>query len=243
MTKLLTTGQLASLFKLPKHTIRHYIDEELLTPIINEDNGYQQFTERDIYKLYQVIVLRKIGFSIEMIKEMIKKDTILPSLETAVDDLEDQINELRAVQKTVSHILEANQEVGFNELTFVEKEKRYLKKVPSELLKDNSIDLLSAHKLGFEHLDIFYYITDNLGEESIYTLGSKENFDKVLEKRVYATKDIELESEEDLVNEASLMLEDPLFEMSSRKEIICYENIYRSLGFRDKSFFTVEIAL
>jgi DNA-binding transcriptional MerR regulator len=235
MTKLLTTGQLASLFNLPKHTIRHYIDEELLTPIINEDNGYQQFTERDIYKLYQVIVLRKIGFSIEMIKEMIKKDTILPSLETAVDDLEDQINELRAVQKTVSHILEANQEVGFNELNFFEKEKRYLKKVPSQLLKDNSIDLLSAHKLGFEHLDI--------GEESIYTLGSKENFDKVLEKRVYATKDIELGSEEDLVNEASLMLEDPLFEMSSAKEIICYENIYRSLGFRDKNFFTIEIAL
>lgn len=56
-----------------------------------------------------------------MIKEMIKKDTILPSLETAVDDLKDQINELRAVQKTVSHILEANQEVVFNELNFVEK--------------------------------------------------------------------------------------------------------------------------
>ncbi|MFW7360664.1 hypothetical protein ACODHD_05825 [Vagococcus fluvialis] len=34
-----------------------------------------------------------------MIKEMIKKDTILPSLETAVDNLEEQINELRAVQK------------------------------------------------------------------------------------------------------------------------------------------------
>ena len=147
------------------------------------------------------------------------------------------------MKKTVSHILEANREVGFNELNFVEKEKRYLKKVPIELLKDNSIDLLSAYKLGFEHLDIFYYITDNLGEESIYTLGSKENFDKVLEKRVYATKDIELESEEDLVNEASLMLEDPLFEMSSAKEIIYYENIYRSLGFRDKSFFTIEITL
>lgn len=243
MTRLLTTGQLASLFNLPKHTIRHYIDEKLLTPKINEDNGYQQFTERDVYKLYQVIVLRKIGFSIEMIKKMIREDTILPSLEIAVDELEEQINELKAVQRTVGNILEANQKDKLNEIGFIEKESRYLKQVPTELLKDNSIDLLSAHKLGFEHLDIFYYITDTLGEESVYTLGNPNNYDKELKSGIYATKDIEMLSEKELVNEVTTVLKDPLFEVSAEKEIICYENIYRSLGFRDKSFFTIEIAL
>ena len=55
--ELLSTGQLAKLFDIPKGTIRHYINEELLTPIVNEENGYQQFTEKDVYKLYQIIFL------------------------------------------------------------------------------------------------------------------------------------------------------------------------------------------
>lgn len=43
--KLLTTSELASLFSISKHTIRHYIDIELLTPKERKENGYFFFDE------------------------------------------------------------------------------------------------------------------------------------------------------------------------------------------------------
>ena len=79
--KLLTTGQLASIFDIPKGTIRHYIQEKLLIPIVNEENGYQQFTERDVYKLYQILFFRKMGLSIEAIRETLDSDRVLSSFQ------------------------------------------------------------------------------------------------------------------------------------------------------------------
>lgn len=50
--KLLTTSELATLFSISKHTIRHYIDIDLLTPKERRDNGYFFFDEENVYRLY-----------------------------------------------------------------------------------------------------------------------------------------------------------------------------------------------
>ncbi|MFW8052443.1 MerR family transcriptional regulator [Vagococcus fluvialis] len=241
--ELLSTGQLAKLFDIPKGTIRHYINEELLTPIVNEENGYQQFTEKDVYKLYQIIFLRKIGLSIEEIKETLKKDGILISLKEAKQEIANQILELKKIEETVDHILLANDKKESTEMFFEDKKIRYLKEVPTNLLTENSIDLLTAKELGFSHLELFYFLVSPIGQEKIYVLGTKSDHDKVLKHGTYACKDVEIATENQLENEIESLLADPLFEVSSEKEIICYENIYRSLGYRDKSFFTFEIAL
>lgn len=243
MTTLLSTGQLAMLFDLPKHTIRHYIDEQLLIPKVNEQNGYQQFSEKDVYRLYQIIFLRNIGLSIEKIKTVLKEDTIVPSLRDTVEELDNKINELKKTQETVKMILSTNQQKMIKEMAFVERERRFLKEVPLSLLKAESIDLLAAHHLGFSHLELFYFLVDESGVEKIYVQGTPENHDRVLEKRVYAYKDIEMINEGQLTNELGRLFKDPLFKVSPEKEIICYENIYRSLGHSDKIFMTVEIGL
>ena len=241
--ELLSTGQLAKLFDIPKGTIRHYINEELLTPIVNEENGYQQFTEKDVYKLYQIIFLRKTGLSIEEIKETLKKDKILNSLKGAKQELINQIQELKKIEETIDHILLANQYKESMEIFFEDKNIRYLREVPATLLTENSIDLLAAKEQGFSHLELFYFIVTDTGQEKIYVLGTQSDHDKVLKQGTYACKDVEIVTENQLENEIESLLADPLFEVSSEKEIICYENIYRSLGYRDKSFFTFEIAL
>lgn len=46
--KLLTTSELATLFSISKHTIRHYIDIDLLTPKERRDNGYFFFDEENV---------------------------------------------------------------------------------------------------------------------------------------------------------------------------------------------------
>lgn len=78
--KLLTTSELASLFSISKHTIRHYIDIELLTPKERKENGYFFFYEENVYKLYQILVLKNIGYSLRSIKTILTQSNMAPFL-------------------------------------------------------------------------------------------------------------------------------------------------------------------
>ncbi len=49
---------------LSKRTIYFYIEEQLITPQINDDNGYYIFTENDVERLQLLQQLRKADFSI-----------------------------------------------------------------------------------------------------------------------------------------------------------------------------------
>lgn len=240
---LLTTGQLAFIFDISKGTIRHYIHEGLLVPIVNEKNGYQQFTERDVYKLYQILFFRKMGLSIEAIRETLDSDSVLSSLKEASYKLDEQIADLQQTKHILGHIIEANQDSDLHELKFDKKEVRYLKEIPSDLLVDNSVDLILAKKRGVSNLELVYFIISLSKEIDMYVLGSETDYDKVLENRTYACQTIEVSDEDQIEREMDRLFREPLFEMSPEKEIIMYEHIYRSLGYRDKSFFNFEIGL
>lgn len=243
MTLLISTGQLAQLFDLPKHTIRHYVDEKLLTPQINPENNYQQFDEQDVYKLYQIIFLRKIGLSIEKIKEVLKEDQILPALAESIVELEEKIRELQAIQQTVKRVVRAGDNSQLNQVGFMEKEERYLKELPKEIKVNDQIDMMKARELGFSHLELFYFLVDERGSDKVYVLSDPSDYDRVLGKGVYAYQDIELEDEAQLEQEIKAFSEDPLFEISRGTDIIFYENIYRSLGYAQKQIFTLEFQL
>ncbi|EAA0373783.1 MerR family transcriptional regulator, partial [Listeria monocytogenes] len=47
----LSSGEIAQLFQISKYKIRHYIDEGILVPKRNPENGYYYFEETDIYRL------------------------------------------------------------------------------------------------------------------------------------------------------------------------------------------------
>lgn len=87
----LSTGEIAQLFQISKYKIRHYIDEGILVPKRNPENGYYYFEEADIYRLYQIILFRKIGFSIQEIKESLLGEKVTPMLEQAEQDLQQKI--------------------------------------------------------------------------------------------------------------------------------------------------------
>ena len=241
--KSISTGQLAKLFNLPKHTIRYYVDESLLIPHVNEINGYHEFLERDIYKLYQIVFLRNVGLSIETIKEVLLKDEVIPSLQDSVKNIDYQIAELTALKKTVTHILKANDEMKLGEIQFVEKESRFLKIVSDEVAQNGTIDLLKAHELGYDHLDLFFFVIDKSLEETVYVLGEKEDYHKKLNRGIYACKNIEYLNDEQLESEIELFLKDPVLEISSQSEMIIYENIYSSLSFSEKEIMTLEVLL
>lgn len=66
----LSTGEIAQLFQISKYKIRHYIDEGILVPKRNPENGYYYFEEADIYRLYQIILLEKLAFLFKKSKKV-----------------------------------------------------------------------------------------------------------------------------------------------------------------------------
>ena len=63
-------NQVEQLVGITKKNIRFYEEQGLLSPGRNADNGYREYSERDIRKLEQIKFLRKLGIPIDEIKLM-----------------------------------------------------------------------------------------------------------------------------------------------------------------------------
>ncbi|GGC97415.1 MerR family transcriptional regulator [Enterococcus wangshanyuanii] len=241
--KKLTTGELAELFAISKYKIRHYIDEQLLTPERNQENGYYLFDEADIYKLYQIIVLRNIGYSLSSIKQVFAGSSILNSLKNAELQLQQQIDELTAIKKTVQDIIQAQITYKLDELIFLKKTTRYFKKAPVEILTGNEIDLLKATKAGFTSLDNVSYISS--GQSMIPSFeGTKAEHDYLFSQGTYGCKSFIVHNESMLEREIDCFLADPLLNITATpSELLIYENVLCALAYNDVTVYTLEVKL
>ena len=86
--RTLTSGELAKLFNISKYKIRHYLEQEILVPKRNQANGYYYFDEGDIYRLYQIMLYRKIGFSLSEIKASLARESDMTLLVKAESKIE-----------------------------------------------------------------------------------------------------------------------------------------------------------
>ncbi|MCF0113994.1 MAG: MerR family transcriptional regulator [Erysipelotrichaceae bacterium] len=64
-------SEVCKLTEMNKRTIHFYIEEQLITPITNKDNGYYDFSEEDVKKLLFVKDLRNTGISIPEIRSLL----------------------------------------------------------------------------------------------------------------------------------------------------------------------------
>ena len=59
---------------LTKKAIEYYTAQGLISPVILE-NGYRDFSKKDVERLKEISVLRKLGISVEEIKEVLNDET------------------------------------------------------------------------------------------------------------------------------------------------------------------------
>lgn len=124
----LTMGEISRLFKIKKSTIRYYVDEGLINPKRNEQNEYYVFLEEDIYRLYQVLVLKESGISIKEIKQALCQESLLGLLQQAQKDVKAKINILNRLELKLNKIIQDNKKYILNECVYIEYPNRYLKK-------------------------------------------------------------------------------------------------------------------
>lgn len=81
-----------------------------------------------------------------------------PILEQAEQDLQQKIEELVGIQKTIQKIIHSQKEMRLNEITFVAKDNRYFKKVPNQIIDHNTINYSQAAKHNLPDLEEPFYI-------------------------------------------------------------------------------------
>lgn len=90
---------------LTKRTIYFYIEEQLLTPKINPDNGYFQFTEEDVQRLLLLQQLRKADFSIKDIHGLLNHPSSAHIyLQKQIEKLKQEEEMLSQKQKVLQQI-------------------------------------------------------------------------------------------------------------------------------------------
>ena len=99
------------LLDIPKATIRFYEKEGLLTPQ-RHDNSYRDYSKEDIERLKKIIILRKIGMSIEDIRHILDQTLSLQdALTHTITDLNNQIKEIEGAIKVCSIMQDRNEEI------------------------------------------------------------------------------------------------------------------------------------
>lgn len=239
-------SQVAKIFKITKYTIRHYVDEQLLIPVKDEVSGYYVFSEEDLYRLYQVITFRKIGYSISSIKEILVQNDLVNVFEIAENKIQNKIDELVKIKSSIQEVIQAQEKTNLNEIYFCEKSERFLKRIPENLLEEGQVNLFTASNSGFVQLENINYLIDKEGNYVTYSRSQFDDYDCKLYPGTYACKDILVADEQSLENQIEVFKNDPLIKSSLASRcgiMLCYENILKSLAYSEETVFTIEVKL
>ncbi|MBQ6355595.1 MAG: MerR family transcriptional regulator [Solobacterium sp.] len=104
-------SEVQKLTGLSARTLQYYDDIGLLQ-VPRDKNGYRQYTEKSIHKLFTILFLKEYGINLSEIKKVIESDTDL------VETVENEVREsIRVIQKK-AELLKIVKEVGFESLDF-----------------------------------------------------------------------------------------------------------------------------
>ncbi len=140
--------ELENLLSISRSNIRFYEKQGLITPKRSENN-YRSYSEQDVAMLKKIIVLRKMGFTVDEISAMQKGDLLL------ADVIDENIARLESEIKKLKGSLETAKELSRENTTFEDlDQERYWNTIKeSEKSGKEFIDICKDY-LAFE-LDSF----------------------------------------------------------------------------------------
>ena len=95
----MTIKEVEQLLEVPRATVRFYEKEGLITPT-REGNGYRDYSDEDVEKLKKIIILRKIGMSVEEIDDLFDGIRSMDeALDANIENLQKQMDELKGAMK------------------------------------------------------------------------------------------------------------------------------------------------
>lgn len=118
-----STGEFSKRANISVRTIRYYDQKGLLKPSLMKDSGYRYYTDRDFASLQRILVLKKLGFALEEIKEITINSSdasfVKESLQLQQKLIGEKIAELRQMEQMLnetSALLSQSEEPDWNQI-------------------------------------------------------------------------------------------------------------------------------
>lgn len=99
-------SKFAKIAGVTEKTLRYYEKAELLMPYRNPENGYREFSERDLVHLQHILLFRKLGFSLQEIRRMTSRDQSLSdSLQRQHEMIRKKVSDLRVIDDSLRKLI------------------------------------------------------------------------------------------------------------------------------------------
>ena len=102
-------NEIERLVGITKRNIRFYEKEGLLCPGRDSQNGYRDYTQKDVDELRKIKLLRKLALPLSDIRAIQCGSLLESSLRRHIDDLERQRGDLLRMQEVCSQIIEGRE--------------------------------------------------------------------------------------------------------------------------------------
>lgn len=108
-----SSGQFAKKAHVTLRTIRYYDKQNILVPSARTPSGARLYTDEDLAKLQQILLLKYLGFSLEDIREMTlasaDQQYLLESMRVQKKLVQERIEQMQAVNEAIDSTMEAIQ--------------------------------------------------------------------------------------------------------------------------------------
>lgn len=110
------TGDLAKIANISLRTLRYYDKIGLLKPSQIASNGYRQYNEEDLIRLQKILLLKKLGFSLEEIEGMLldKDPSWIDSLKEQIGLVDQKIQYFQLLKETIRKTIEIVERNGMS---------------------------------------------------------------------------------------------------------------------------------
>lgn len=118
-----SSGEFARMAKVSLRTIRFYDKKNILKPSYVNPNGARFYTDADLVRLQQILLLKYLGFSLDEIKEMLVEENdyhfLLNSLNVQKKLVEERIDQLQLIANAIENTTEtikSNKEIDWSNM-------------------------------------------------------------------------------------------------------------------------------
>lgn len=158
-----SSGEFARMAHVTLRTIRYYDKQNILKPSFVTDSGARFYTDEDLARLQQILLLKYLGFSLDDIRDMTIADAdyhfMVNSLNIQLKLVQDRIEQMQSVEKAIQdttaaiqteHAVDWNKMLNLIHLTNMEKSfKNQYQNASNISARINLHSLYSQNKQGW----------------------------------------------------------------------------------------------
>jgi MerR family transcriptional regulator, thiopeptide resistance regulator len=113
-TRPLRIGEVAKATGLTVRTLHHYDEIGLLEPSERSGAGYRLYTDGDVRRVYRILALRGMGFSLDEIGEALRREgeDPRPAVRRHLERLDEQLRLARRLRRRLARILDLLDRAG-----------------------------------------------------------------------------------------------------------------------------------